>query len=254
MTHLITHTDARGVATITLNRPDVHNAFNRAMMVELTELFEALNIDDAIRVMVMRGAGKSFCAGADLEEMKVSKTATHAENAAHAEMLSNLFSTINACSKPVISVVHGAAFGGGTGLAAVSDVVIASDDATFGLTEVKLGLIPAVIAPYVLAKIGESHARDLFLSGRKFNAEHALKIGLAHHIHKPEILESVIANFLSAAPQAIAQAKALIAKIGDTDAHREDTAKLIATIRTSNEAQEGLDAFLNKRKPAWHMS
>lgn len=255
---IITQTNARGVTTITLNRPEVHNAFNRQMMAQLTNHFVDLGGDANTRVIVLKGAGNSFCAGADLEEMKASKSASHTDNLAHAKILSDMFATINACSKPLVSVVHGASFGGGTGLASVSDVVIASHEAMFGLTEVKLGLIPAVIAPYVLSKIGGSHARDLFLSGRKFTAEHALNIGLAHHISPSEsldtTLESVIADFLYAAPHAIAHAKALIAKIGDTDSYRDDTINLIATIRTGDEAQEGLDAFLNKRKPNWHAS
>ncbi len=251
MSSIVVQNDDRGVTTIILNRADVHNAFNRAMMVELTEIFTALGNDSSIRVIILQGSGKSFCAGADLEEMKASKDATVDENLSHAHILSRMFSTINQCPKPVVSMVRGVAFGGGTGLAAVSDVVIASDDAMFGLTEVKLGLIPAVIAPYVLAKIGESHARDLFLSGRKFDAHHALKIGLIHHIHTSAKLESIVADFLSAAPQAIAHAKALIAKIGAVHEHQSFTEHLIATIRVGNEAQEGLDAFLNKRKQNW---
>lgn len=245
------------LARVRLNRPEVRNAFNAELIAQLTRTFRELDASRSVRAVVLSGNGKSFCAGADIPWMRSSLDLTLAENAADAAAMSDMFRAIDRCSKPVIGLIHGAALGGGSGLAAVCDIVLASSDAIFGFTEVKLGIIPAVISPFVLAKIGASNARALFLTGERFDAKRAQSIGLAHEVVIADTLEvcleRVVNEVLSAGPAAVAAAKALIPRVraASYDDSRELTAQAIAQIRTTPEGQEGLRAFLERRKAAW---
>jgi methylglutaconyl-CoA hydratase len=254
---VLERTAAGPVAHVRLNRPDVRNAFNADLIAALTETFQELGEDDSVRAIVLSGAGKVFCGGADISWMRASLELSYDENVADAERMSDMFRTIDRCPKPVIGKVHGAALGGGAGLAAVCDIVIASSDAVFGFTEVKLGIIPAVISPFVLSKIGASHARALFLTGERFDAKRAMNIGLAHEVVVADTLdvciERVTNEILSAAPEAVTVAKALIPTVSAAsyEASRDITAEAIARRRTSDEGQEGLRAFLERRKASW---
>ena len=246
----------RGVAVVTLNRPEVHNAFNDALITELRDTFLRLADAPNVRLAVLRGAGPSFCAGADLTAMKALKQAGEAENRKQSELLASMFDALDRFPAPLIGVVQGAALGGGTGLAAVCDYVLATPDARFGLTEVRLGLVPAVISPYILAKIGLSQARAYVLSGLAFDADQAERIGLVHQIvEDPEWLEAavddLVADFLKAAPDAARQGKQLLRDLPEVADVTDHTTRMIARIRTGEEGQEGMDAFLNKRKPRW---
>lgn len=254
---ILERSDEGQVAHVRLNRPDVRNAFNAELIGELTRTFEALAGDENIRAIVLSGNGKVFCGGADISWMRSSLDLTFDQNVADAQAMSDMFRTIDRCPKPVIGKVHGAALGGGAGLAAVCDTVIASADAVFGFTEVKLGIIPAVISPFVLAKIGVSHARALFLTGERFDAKRAHHIGLVHEVVVADTLdvciERVVNEILSAGPSAVAAAKALVPKVREAsyDESRDVTAEAIAKQRTSPEGQEGLRAFLERRKANW---
>ena len=246
------------VATLTLNRPDVHNAFNETLIAELTLALRALDRNDAVRVVVLTGAGKSFCAGADLNWMKKMAGFSRAQNLADAGKLTAMLATLNGLSKPTIARVHGAAYGGGVGLVACCDIAVAADDAVFALSEVRLGLIPATISPYVVDAIGVRAARRYFLSGERFSANEARNMGLLHEVSAPSGLDqrvaTLVAKLLAAGPRAQAEAKALIRAV----AHRprdarvlSDTARRIARVRASDEAKEGVAAFLGKRDAAW---
>lgn len=260
MKHLICEYKGE-VAEVRLNRPEVHNAFNETLIAELTETFADLGTKDKVRVVVMSGEGKSFCAGADLNWMSRMKNYTLEQNIADGRKLAEMFHTINECPKMVIAKVHGAALGGGMGLVAVCDFAIASRDTKFGVPETQMGLIPAVISPFVLAKIGESHARAWFLSGNRFNAVQAERINLIHDIApdssmlQPHTLNA-IRDFLNAAPGAAREAKKLITDVlalkGDREALITHTSQLIAHRRITAEAQEGMEAVLTKTKPSWH--
>ncbi|MBC5809614.1 MAG: enoyl-CoA hydratase/isomerase family protein [Candidatus Eremiobacteraeota bacterium] len=245
------------VAYVALDRPEVHNAFNSALIGELHHVFDELAADDAARVVVLSGNGKSFCGGADVHWMRGSLDLGHDENVNDARRMSRMFRAIDRLPKPVIGRVHGAALGGGSGLAAVCDVVIAEERAMFGFTEVKLGIIPAVISPFVIAKIGLGHARALALTGERFGARRALAIGLVHEVLAENELDGAVARavseLLSAGPSAIAAAKRLLAAVAETpyDDTLDLTARAIAAQRTSAEGQEGLRAFLDKRKAGW---
>jgi methylglutaconyl-CoA hydratase len=248
------------VARVTLSRPEVHNAFNAQLIRELTTAFNAFGAEppDGLRVVVLAGDGKSFSAGADVEWMRGSLALSLEENAADAARMHAMFLAIDLCPVPVIARVQGAALGGGMGLCAVADIVLASAEATFGFTETKLGLLPAVISPFVLAKIGESHARALFPSGERFGAERARQIGLVHEVLEGEAaldtrLRAVVDELLGAGPTALRGAKALVRDLrGLTAAEaRRHTVQHIAEQRTSAEGQEGLTAFLEKRPPSW---
>lgn len=245
------------VEHLTLNRPDVRNAFNEQLFDDLARWTERASLDSSLRVVVVDGAGPVFCAGADLAWMSRMAAFTREDNVRDATAAANVFAALNRLPVPLVGRVHGAALGGGAGLAAVCDVVVADDQAVFGFTEVKLGIIPAIIAPYVLAKIGESAARELFLTGARFGAERARQIGLVHAVVPADRLDETVTafvrKFLSAGPGAIAAAKDLIARIAatpDSDLLRV-TAEAIADRRASAEGQEGLHAFLDKRKPRW---
>lgn len=241
------------VARVTLTRPDVRNAFNADVIRELRDTFTGLNDHDAIRAVVLAGEGKSFCGGADINWMRGALELSFDENVADAEAMSDMFRAIDRCSKPVIGRIHGAALGGGAGLAAVCDIVIASDETIFGFTEVKLGIIPAVISPFVLSKIGTSHARALFLTGERFNAQRAMQIGLVHEVTALETLDEAVDRVLNelrtAGPMATAAAKQLIVDVAASDyvSSRNITAAAIAKRRVSDEGQDGLRAFLERR-------
>ena len=246
-----------GVAAVALARPDVRNAFNAQVIAELKSTFDELSTDPSVRVIVLSGEGKAFCGGADINWMKASLQLTRDENVADAQAMSEMFRAIDRCAKPIIARIHGAALGGGAGLVAVCDIAIASEETIFGFTEVKLGIIPAVISPFVLAKIGASHARALFLTGERFDARRAQTIGLVHEVATIDGLdravERVIADLRTAGPRAIAAAKRLIQTVRETDyeSSREITAEAIAAQRTTPEGQEGLRAFLERRQPEW---
>lgn len=254
---ILERSDVGQVAHVRLNRPDVRNAFNAELIAELTKAFEDLAGDESVRAVVLSGNGKVFCGGADISWMRASLELSYDRNVADAQAMSDMFRTIDRCPKPVIGKIHGAALGGGAGLAAVCDTVIASSDAVFGFTEVKLGIIPAVISPFVLAKIGVSHARALFLTGERFDAKRAHHIGLVHEVVVADTLdvciERVVNEILSAGPEAVAAAKALVPKVREAsyDESRDLTAEAIAKQRTSPEGQEGLRAFLERRKASW---
>lgn len=246
------------VATITLDRPELHNAFNDELITTLIKCFHDLELNKSVRVVVITGNGKSFCAGADLNWMKRMKDYSMDENLKDSQNLCELFTVINKFSRPVIGKINGAALGGGAGLVAVCDYVLAIETATFGFTEARLGLVPAVISPFVIAKIGESNARATFLSGGRFNAERALRMGLIHQITSfdkiDEDLNEVIKEFKMAAPIASIKAKELINKVvrfNNIEEARNYTCELISSIRKSEEGQEGMTALLEKRKAKW---
>jgi methylglutaconyl-CoA hydratase len=245
------------VAYVALDRPEVRNAFNAALIAEVRSVFEALGADPSVRVIVLSGNGKLFCGGADVNWMGGALALSHAENLEDARTLSRMYRAIDRVPKPVVARVHGAALGGGAGLIAVSDIAIAADDTFFGFTETKLGILPAVISPFVVAKIGLSHARALCLTGERFDARRALAIGLVHEIVAADALDAAVARvvkeLLGAGPSAIAAVKATFARVAEAsyDDTLEITAQAIAKQRTSAEGQEGLKAFLEKRRAAW---
>ena len=245
------------VARIWMNRPDLRNAFDGLMITELRRVLFDLRTVDAVRVVVLGGRGPSFCAGADLQWMKAMASFTREENLREAQALADLFFTVYESPKPIVARVHGAALGGGAGLVAASDIPVAALGTKFGFTEVRLGILPAVISPYVLAKIGESAARELFLTGERFEAVRAQEIGLIRAAVPEEDLDAAVEGrvkeLLQAGPRAIAEAKALIREVGwrrEEDVQRY-TVERIAEIRTTAEGQEGMRAFLEKRKPYW---
>jgi methylglutaconyl-CoA hydratase len=256
---LSTRIDA-GIAHITLNRPERHNAFDEGLIAELTTAFNVFGIDPTVRAIVLSGEGKSFCAGADLDWMKRAAGWSEAENRADALKLSDMLAAIDSCAKPVIARVHGNVAGGGVGLVACADMAVAIDGAQFRLSEVRLGLTPATISPFVVAKIGASQARRWFLSAEAFGAQQAQAMGLVHEIAADaQAADAVIANWLThlaaAAPGAVADAKQLVADVAGrpiTAAVRGQTADRIAARRASTEGREGLAAFLDKRKPEWN--
>lgn len=247
------------VEHLTLNRPDVRNAFNAEMIGELASW--AANFQrtpDGVRAVVLNGAGKAFCAGADAAWL--AKIASHSEeeNVRDATVTSRMFRALDELPVPLIGRVQGAAIGGGAGLAAVCDIVIAADDAVFGFTEVKLGIIPAVISPFVLAKIGPSAARELFVTGARFPAARAYKMDLVHAVvparELDDTIERYVAEIVAGGPEAIAAAKTLIRDVSSAGSTRDAesvTANALASRRASAEGQEGLRAFLEKRKPRW---
>jgi methylglutaconyl-CoA hydratase len=245
------------VATVTLSRPEIHNAFDPVMIAELHGCFEQLAADDSVRVVVITGAGASFCAGADLSWMRATLEYTRPDNIADAARMAAMYETINTLPKPLIGRINGPAVGGGVGLVACCDIAIAVEGAKFGFSEVKLGIVPAVIARYVVPKIGGSHARALFVSGRRFDAAHAQRIGLIHEVVPAEQLDAAvqksIAELLTSGPEAIGRAKQLVHDVLTLprDEMLRATVEAIANARISAEGQEGLRAFLEKRKPRW---
>ncbi len=246
------------VATVWLKRAAVHNALDEAMIAALTEAFLGLASDRTVRVVVLAGHGKSFCAGADVEWMKRQGAAAFADNAADARLLAQLFQSIATLPQLTIAHVHGAALGGGVGLVAACDVAIASEGAVFGMSEVRLGLIPATIGPYVVRAIGERNARRLFVTGGRFGAAEALRIGLLTQVVEAakldDAVQAVVAEVMLGAPMAQIAAKRFVGEVAGrpvTDDLMKMTAQTIATLRAADEAREGLSAFLNKRPAAW---
>lgn len=258
---VLTDIDARGVARVTLNRPSVHNAFDDALIAELTEIFEGLGRNDTVRAVVLASNGKSFSAGADLNWMKRMAGYSYDENLVDARGLGQMMRTLNDLPKPTVALVQGAAFGGGVGLVAACDIAIAAERAKFALTEVKLGIIPAVISPYVVAAVGSRWARRLFLTAERFNAVQAREIGLVHEcVGEDELeaaLERVLEPLLANGPTAMAAAKDLVFAVAHKAADGgivEETARRIAVQRATDEGREGVSAFLEKREPSWRAS
>jgi methylglutaconyl-CoA hydratase len=259
---LVERSGANGaVARVILNRPDVHNAFNAELIGELRLLFRRLSDEPAesLRVVVLAGNGPSFCAGADVNWMRASLGLSREQNEQDAMVMAEMFDAIDRCPAPVVTRVQGAALGGGMGLCAVSDLVIAESGAKFGFTETRLGILPSVISPFVISKIGETHARALFPSGRRFDALRALRIGLVHEVVEGEAaldgaVDAAVSDVLAAGPTAARAAKAIVREVRGLphESTRWHTARRIAGQRTSAEGQEGLRAFLEKREPAWH--
>lgn len=246
------------VATLWMNRPEVHNAFNEHFIAQLTQAFHDLDADDSVRVVVLAGRGKSFSAGADLNWMKRQSEASEADNLADAMRLATLFRTIAEMRKPTVARVQGAALAGGTGLVSACDIVVAAERAKFGVSEVRWGLIPATIGPFVLRAIGERQALRFFQTAEQMDARRALALGLVHEVVADDQLDAKLAEIVNALLQgaagAQAAAKALIRAIAHkpvTDALMQDTAERIARIRALPEAKEGLRAFLDKRPAAW---
>ncbi len=247
-----------GVARITLTRAHRHNAFDDQLISELTRSLSGMESDERVRIVVLAAQGRSFSAGADLAWMKRIADNSHEENLDDARALAELMRTLNDLAKPTLALVQGPAYGGGVGLVACCDIVLAAGTAQFSLSEVKLGLIPAVIAPYVVAKMGEAAARRYFLTAERFGAEQARELGLVHEVVPDEQLEGRGARLakalLEGGAQSQAAAKALIAHVARRpldDALVEETARRIAEVRAGDEAREGLTAFLEKRKPDW---
>ncbi|MBO6758251.1 MAG: crotonase/enoyl-CoA hydratase family protein [Roseibium sp.] len=249
--------DPRGVATLTLNRPEKHNALSARMIDELKTAAEQIGSNDRVRVVVLTGAGTSFCAGGDLEWMRAQFQADRATRMTEARQLAMMLKVLNDLPKPVIGRIQGQAFGGGIGMMSVCDTAIAVDRAKFGLTEVRLGLIPATISPYVLARMGEGKARRVFMSARIFGAEEARQLDLVSQVVADADLDAAIEReikpYLAAAPAAVAGAKALARSLGPviSDAVIEDTVRRLADTWETAEAHEGVSAFFEKRKPAW---
>jgi methylglutaconyl-CoA hydratase len=251
-------TVANAVATVTLNRPEIHNAFDDTLIARLTAAFVSLDDDPDVRVVVLKGAGRSFCAGADLNWMKRMAVFGEEENLSDANALAAMLRSLYALSKPTIARVAGAAYGGGVGLVAACDIAIAVPEATFALSEARLGLIPATIGPYVLEAIGVRQARRYFLTAERFDADEARRIGLVHEVVAADAIDAridaLIATLTSAGPVAQLECKALIRGV----AHRPidddviaGTAQHIAAVRVSPEGREGIAAFLARRRPAW---
>lgn len=250
--------DDKGVATVTMNRPEVHNAFNEDVIAKLTATLEDLGKNEDVRVVILRGEGKSFSAGGDLNWMRKSADYTYDENVDDAMRLGLLLRTLYEMPMPTIALVHGNAFGGGVGLTACCDVAVAEDGTKFCLSEVRIGLIPSVIGPYVLRAIGERHARRYFLTAERFDAEEARRIGLVHEVVPQggldEIADTLVKAVLDGAPGAQALGKAQILEISGKPITSEliaHTSRTIAEARATDEGKEGLSAFLEKRDPNW---
>lgn len=253
----VEHSHASRIATVTMNRPEVHNALNSRLLDDLKTAFDELSREDTLSGVILTGAGKSFSAGADLAMMQNAARATQEQNQEEALQLASTFELINTFPIPVVARVNGAALGGGLGLLAVSDIVIAVDTARLAFSEVKLGIAPAVISPYVVRKIGSSWARRLFVTGERFTPTLGREIGLVHTVvvaaELDASVENIVQELLSSGPYALRACKALARDIGemDDDAARAITTETIAQLRVSAEGQEGLKAYLEKRKPNW---
>jgi methylglutaconyl-CoA hydratase len=255
-------TDSRGVMTVVLNRPDVRNAFNETVIDELARVFGVDALAREVRAIILRGEGTVFCAGGDLNWMKKAVDFDYSQNLGDTRRLAQMFAVLNDCPKPVIGALHGAAIGGGVGLTSICDIVIASAETQFSLSEVRLGVVPACIGPFVIAKIGASHARRLFISAERFDAVRAQEIGLIHEVVadfaalEPAV-EKILGNILQCGPNAMAVAKRLVLDLSWPERRAqypdclEYVAKTLADLRISSEAQEGVRAFLEKRKPSW---
>jgi methylglutaconyl-CoA hydratase len=258
MDKVITQIDSRGVAQVTLNNPDKHNAFDDQMIIELTNAFNALAANANVRIMLLKSEGKSFSAGADLDWMKRMARYSYQQNLNDARALAAMLKALHQMPIPTIARVQGAAFGGAVGLISCCDIALASSNASFALSEVKIGLVPSTISPYVIDAIGESHAKRYFMTAERFDANTALQIDLIHEaVEKPLLddkVEQLITAILSNGPEAVVAAKQLVfavsGKVIDSSLI-EHTCEVIAGIRVSAQGQEGLSAFLDKRKPNW---
>ncbi len=255
---VLSQIDADGNATVMLNRPDVHNAFDPEMVDALTAALKKLESNDKVRAIVVTGSGRNFCAGADIEHMKKTAKFSRAQNLDNARATAMMLRTLYELEKPTIACVRGAARGGGVGLVAACDIAIAERGATFRLSEVKLGIVPAMISPFVIGAIGRRYSHRYMLSGEEFDSAEAYRIGLLHDIcEEPElnaVVGRMLANLYSSGPNAIVAIKKLIPQVAAArtdDALMEMLSARIAEIRTTKEAQEGLSAFLEKRKTAW---
>jgi methylglutaconyl-CoA hydratase len=246
------------VATLILNRPDVRNAFNETAIAEITQAFRELGAEAGVRAIVLAARGPAFCAGADLNWMKKMAGYTRAENRADAAQLAEMLRVIHACPKPVVAKVQGDCYAGGMGLVAACDIAVAGEKANFCLSEVKLGLIPATISPYVIKAMGENAARRYFLTAERFSAQEAKRIGFVHEVVGDEALDSTVDGIVKAlvanSPNAVREAKRLVRDVAGapvSDTLIADTAERIADIRASEEGREGVKSFLEKRKPTW---
>ena len=248
---------AERISTVTLNNPPA-NLLNQTVLNELDHIFGELEADPAVRVVILTASGRSFCAGADVDWMRAALTLEREANEQDAMAMADMFEAIDTCPVPVIARVHGAALGGGMGLCAVSDLVIAESGTLFGFTETRLGILPAVISPYVIAKIGQTHARALFLTGERFDAERAMRVGLVHRVvEDTTALDAAVTDTIeqikTAGPEAVRECKKLIAHVASHDLIDAIpyTIEAIATRRVSEEGQAGMNAFLKKDKPPW---
>jgi methylglutaconyl-CoA hydratase len=248
----------KNVAFVLLDRPDIHNAFNDELVKQVTESFRELGCRSEIRVIVLGGSGKSFCAGADLNWMKRMVQYTYEENLEDARAVGRMYLAIAKCPKPVIARVHGAALGGGAGLVAACDIGVAVESVQFGFTEVKLGIIPAIISPFVMARVSPGRAKEFFITGERFLAPVAMNIGLIQHVvsHEPALdalIDSRISQILTSAPGAIAAAKELVFGVAarTLESSLDYAAEAIARARASTEGQAGMQAFLERQKPPW---
>ena len=246
------------IVRIALNRQEVHNAFNSTMLFELEDAFKRIKADKSVRAVVICGEGKSFCAGADINWMREIIHYSFEQNLEESLQLAELLYNIFTLPKPTVAMVNGTAIGGGTGFISACDIAVASEEAKFGLSEVKIGLVPAAISPYVIRRIGESKAREYFLTGKRISARKALDIGLINEVVPPEELEvrveEIIRLLLSSGPEALASCKELIQKVPfmSFEEAKSFTAQMIAKLRVSKEGQEGMTSFLEKRKPIWN--
>lgn len=249
--------DARGVATLTLNRVEKHNAMSAQMLAELTAAANRLATDDAVRVVILTGAGKTFCAGGDLAWMQDQMAADAATRFVEARKLAEMLQALNTLPKPLIGALQGNAFGGGVGMASVCDIAIGVDSLKMGLTETRLGIIPATIGPYVISRMGEARARRVFMSGRIFGAQEACELGLLARVvpadRLADAVEAEVVPYLSCAPGAVAAAKQLTRDLGTpiNDAVIDHTIRALVDRWETQEANDGIQAFFDKRKPAW---
>jgi methylglutaconyl-CoA hydratase len=258
---ITTSLSPRGVFTVTLNRPEKHNALDAATLGALHAALMEAERNEAVRVVVLTGAGTSFCAGADIAHMRSMKDASEEQNLEDARLLARCLRALDELDRPVVVRVNGNVFGGGVGLVACADIAIATDTAKFALTEVRLGIAPATISPYVVAAVGARQARRLFIAATPFDAHEALSIGLLHFTAAPDMLDELVARqvdaILQGGPHAVRAAKRLVRSIeeaSDRERLREETSQLLAKLRVSTEGREGLSAFLEKRKPSWIVS
>ncbi|WP_020201840.1 enoyl-CoA hydratase/isomerase family protein [Cupriavidus sp. WS] len=254
----LTVTTAQHVATVTLNRPDVRNAFNETVIAELTGAFRALGSEPSVRAIVLAGNGPAFCAGADLNWMKKMAGYSHDENRSDALTLAQMLHTIWSCPKPVIARVHGDAYAGGVGLVAACDIAVAAEGVTFCLSEARLGLLPATISPYVIRALGEQASRRYFITAERFGAAEALRLGFVHEVVAAAALDAKVAELAATlaanSPNAVRESKRLVQEVAGQPVDDDllaQTAERIAAIRASDEGREGVKSFLEKRAPAW---
>jgi methylglutaconyl-CoA hydratase len=245
------------IARVWFNRPDVHNALSAEVGAELVDVLRGLAHDDGVRCLVLGGRGPSFCAGADIGAMRASSGATFEANLAEAEKLGGMFAALADFPKPVVGRLHGGVYGGGVGFTCACDIAVAADDAQFGLTEVRLGILPALISPYVIRRLGDRQARELMLTGERFGAAEALRVGLVHHVVPAAELDARVAErvgeLLKGGPKAQGRIKMLLEHWADAtwEEYRTGLPRTLAEVRGGDEAKDGLAAFLEKRRPKW---